>query len=45
MSKYTTVLLVGLDVHNDSIAVSTSGPTRSDEPVFVGSIGTREADR
>jgi transposase len=44
MSKPTTVLFVGLDVHKDSIAVATCGPERGDEPVFVGPIGTRECD-
>ena len=44
MSKSTTVLYVGLDVHKDSIAVATCGPERGDEPVFVGPIGTRECD-
>jgi transposase len=42
VSKSTTVLFVGLDVHKDSIAVATCGPERSDEPVYVGPIGTRE---
>jgi transposase len=44
MSQSTTVLFVGLDVHKDSIAVATCGPERTDEPVFVGPIGTRECD-
>ena len=44
MSKSTTILYVGLDVHKDSIAVATCGPERGDEPVFVGPIGTRECD-
>ena len=30
MSKSTTVLYVGLDVHKDSIAVATCGPDRGD---------------
>jgi transposase len=44
VSKSTTVLFVGLDVHKDSIAVATCGPERTDEPVFIGPIGTRECD-
>ena len=44
MAKSTTTLFVGLDVHKDTIAVATCGPERSDEPVFVGPIGTRECD-
>lgn len=44
MSKSTTILYVGLDVHKDSIAVATCGPERGDEPVVVGPIGTRECD-
>jgi len=42
MTKTTTTLFVGLDVHKDSIAVATCGSARSDEPVFVGPIGTRQ---
>jgi transposase len=42
--SHTTTLFVGLDVHKDSISVATCGDTRSDEPVFVGPIGTRQAD-
>jgi len=44
MPKTTTTLFVGLDVHKDSIAVATCGSARSDEPVFVGPIGTRQCD-
>lgn len=44
MSKTTTAVFVGLDVHKDSIAVATCGSARSDEPVFVGPIGPRECD-
>ena len=35
---------MGLDVHKDAIAVATCGPDRTDEPVFVGPIATRECD-
>jgi hypothetical protein len=43
MSKNTT-LFVGLDVHRDSISVAYATDGRSEEPVFVGPIGTRQAD-
>lgn len=39
-----TTLFVGLDVHKDSIAVAHAQEHRADPPVFVGSIGTRQAD-
>ena len=40
----STPLFVGLDVHKDSIAVAhTLGPC-ADPPVFVGAIGSRQAD-
>jgi hypothetical protein len=39
----STPLFVGLDVHKDSIAVAHAGG-RSEPPVFVGEIGTRQAD-
>ncbi len=39
-----TPLFVGLDVHKDSIAVAHAQGHCSDPPVFVGSIGTRQAD-
>ena len=39
-----TPLFVGLDVHKDSIAVAHAAGDRSDPPVFVGEIGTRQAD-
>ncbi|MEQ1913086.1 MAG: hypothetical protein ABMA15_30005 [Vicinamibacterales bacterium] len=40
----STPLFVGLDVHKDSIAVAhAAGGTAP--PVFVGAIGTRQADR
>ena len=39
----STPLFVGLDVHKDSIAVAHAGG-RSEPPVFVGAIGTRQAD-
>ena len=40
-----TKLFVGLDVHKDSIAVSHARGQSADPPVFVGAIGTRQADR
>lgn len=43
MAEPTTVF-VGLDVHKDSIAVAHAQGHGSDPPVFVGSIGTRQAD-
>ena len=39
-----TPLFVGLDVHKDSIAVAYAQGQRADPPVYVGAIGTREAD-
>lgn len=39
-----TPLVVGLDVHKDSIAVAHARGGESAPPVFVGEIGTREAD-
>jgi hypothetical protein len=40
----STPLCVGLDVHKDSIAVAHAKGGRADPPVFVGAIGTRQAD-
>ena len=39
-----TPLFVGLDVHKDSIAVAHAQGLSADPPVFVGEIGTRQAD-
>ena len=39
-----TPLFVGLDVHKDSIAVAYAQGQSADPPVYVGAIGTREAD-
>ena len=40
----TTPLFVGLDVHTDSIAVAQAQGQCANPPVFVGAIGTRQAD-
>ena len=40
----STPLFVGLDVHKDSIAVAHATGGRAEPPVFVGEIGTRQAD-
>jgi hypothetical protein len=40
----STPLFVGRDVHKDSIAVAHAQGGRSEPPVFVGAIGTRQAD-
>jgi transposase len=40
----TTPLFVGLDVHKESIAVAHAAGGSAEPPVFVGSIGTRQAD-
>ena len=40
----STPLFVGLDVHKDSIAVAHAQGGRSEPAVFVGAIGTRQAD-
>ena len=39
-----TTLFVGLDVHKDSIAVAHAVDDRSAEVIYVGAIGTRQAD-
>jgi len=39
-----TPLFVGLDVHKDSIAVAHALGQSADPPVFVGTVGTRQAD-
>jgi transposase len=44
MPKSTTTVFVGLDVHKDSISVAYASSASCEEPVFVGSIGTRQCD-
>src|SRR3990167_8486943 len=39
-----TPLFVGLDVHKDSIAVAHAQGQSAEPPVFVGAIGSRQAD-
>ena len=39
-----TPLFVGLDVHKDSIAGAHALGHSADPPVFVGTVGTRQAD-
>ena len=39
-----TPLFVGLDVHKDSIAVAHAQGESTSPPVFLGAIGTRQAD-
>ena len=41
---HSTPLFVGLDVHKDSIAVARAMGGCADPPVFVGEIGTSQAD-
>ena len=43
MPKATT-LFVGLDVHKDFISVAHAEAHRSDPPVLMGAIGSRQAD-
>jgi len=40
----STPLFVGLDVHKDSIAVAHAAANSAAPPVFVGAIGSRQAD-
>ncbi len=42
--RQSTPLFVGLDVHKDSIAVAHAAGDSTAPPVFVGAIGSREAD-
>ena len=41
---HSTPLFVGLDVHKDSIAIAHADGRDAAPPVFVGEIGTRQAD-
>ena len=40
----STPLFVGLDVHKESIAVAHAHGQSAEPPVFLGAIGTRQAD-
>jgi len=40
----STPLFVGLDVHKDSIAVAPAQGQSADPPVYLGAVGTRQAD-
>ena len=40
----STPLFVGLDVHKDSIAVAHAQGQSAAPPVYLGAIGTRQAD-
>ena len=40
----STPLFVGLDVHKDSIAVAHARGESADPLVFLGAVGTRQAD-
>jgi transposase len=44
MNHSTTKLLVGLDVHKDTIAIAYAPDDRDAEIVSLGTIGTRQAD-
>jgi len=39
-----TPLFVGVDVHKDSIAVAHAPGDSTAPPVFLGTVGTRQAD-
>jgi transposase len=41
---HSNTLYVGLDVHKESIAVAYAPEERGAEPVFLGTIGTRQGD-
>ena len=42
--SYSSTLYVGLDVHQESIAVAYASEARDAEGVFLGRIGTRQSD-
>ncbi len=42
--SHSSTLYVGLDVHNDSIAVASVAKEHAAEVIDLGSIGTRQAD-
>jgi transposase len=42
--RQSTPLFVGLDVHRDSIAIAHAAGDSTAPPVFVGAIGSRQAD-
>jgi transposase len=41
---HTSTLFVGLDVHEETIAVASVAEEREAEVVFLGTIGTRQGD-
>ena len=41
---HSTTLFIGVDVHNDSIAVAYVNDAREGEVVFLGCIGTHQCD-
>ena len=42
--QYSSTLSVGLDVHQDSIAVASVAKDHDAEVIYLGTIGTRPCD-
>jgi transposase len=42
--SHSSTLYVGLDVHKDSIAVASVAKDHEAEVIYLGTIGTRQAD-